>query len=56
MKWKILRDTYRQEINKIKDQKRSGSAAEGHKQWKYCAIMGFLNTFIEARATTGKNA
>ncbi|CAM4611318.1 unnamed protein product [Leuciscus chuanchicus] len=52
-KWKNLRDAYRREVNKTKEQKRSGSAAEGHKPWKYSAIMGFLNPFMEARPSSG---
>lgn len=51
-KWKNLSDTYRWEGNKLKDQKRSGSAAGG-KQWKNSAIMGFLNPFMEAKASSG---
>jgi len=33
---------------------RSGSGADGHKKWKYSAVLSFLHPFITPRETSGK--
>uniref|UniRef100_A0A667X0S8 MADF domain-containing protein n=1 Tax=Myripristis murdjan TaxID=586833 RepID=A0A667X0S8_9TELE len=51
-KWKNLRDTYRRERKKERESCRSGAEASTHRPWRYSQIMGFLNPFLEDRATS----
>ncbi|KAG7462774.1 hypothetical protein MATL_G00188300 [Megalops atlanticus] len=52
-KWKNLRDTYRREMAKEQERSRSGAMATTQRPWRYSAIMGFLNPFLESRPTSG---
>ncbi|XP_036405031.1 transcription factor Adf-1-like [Megalops cyprinoides] len=52
-KWKNLRDTYRREMAKEQERGRSGAAATTQRPWRYSAIMGFLNPFLESRPNSG---
>ncbi|ROL51198.1 Transcription factor Adf-1 [Anabarilius grahami] len=51
-RWKSLRDTYFKERRK-ETEKRSGSAAESAKRWKYSAVLSFLDPFVSLRETSG---
>ncbi|TNN41807.1 Transcription factor Adf-1 [Liparis tanakae] len=41
-RWKSLRDTFQREKKRESNEKRSGSAAQSTKKWKYSAVMSFL--------------
>ncbi|ROL48212.1 Transcription factor Adf-1 [Anabarilius grahami] len=51
-RWKSLRDTYLKERRK-ETEKRSGSAAESAKRWKYSAVLSFLDPFVSPGETSG---
>ncbi|XP_076743220.1 uncharacterized protein LOC112434478 [Maylandia zebra] len=51
-KWKSLRDTYNKE-KRTEKEKRSGSAAGSERRWKFFAVMGFLDSFLTPRETSG---
>ncbi|TNN55732.1 hypothetical protein EYF80_034032 [Liparis tanakae] len=49
-KW---RDTYQREKKRESSEKRSGSAAQSTKKWKYSAVLSFLDPCITLRETSG---
>ncbi|KAI2646850.1 Transcription factor Adf-1 [Labeo rohita] len=46
-----LRDAFKRDKNREKEASRSGAGSVAYKQWKYSAIMSFLNPFLEFRET-----
>ncbi|TNN58110.1 hypothetical protein EYF80_031633 [Liparis tanakae] len=47
------RDTYQREKKRESSEKRSGSAAQSSKKWKYSAVLSFLDPCITPRETSG---
>ena len=43
---------FRKERKKEKDRQRSGAGASSARPWRYSAVMGFLNPFMEDRPTS----
>ena len=44
-----MRESFNRERNREKELGRSGAGLSKHKPWKYAAVMGFLDRFMEYR-------
>ncbi|XP_044202697.1 transcription factor Adf-1-like [Thunnus albacares] len=53
-RWRSLRDRYRKEHTHNEKERRSGSAAEHKKVWRFMPLLRFLNPYIQEKSTCSK--
>ena len=51
-----MRDTYKRELRKEKEARRSGAAAGTGQKWRFLGVLSFLEPFITPRPTSGNMA